>query len=404
MNVSIHNYRKGLERYLLKIDTLEDNDKRIVLAFINALNISGIGLAKQINYAQFSYEILKIKSNLKIEKSIKEVSREEVDRIANVMINDKGWGYSTITIALRTLKRLIHYAKHREIADGNNIKYCYEVQHIHPDRYKKKAMKEETVKASDLLTKEEFLMLVDKVPKVSRYPKRDKALLYVMYEFAARPSELLNMRVGGVVFEESCVTITTIGKTGVKTLSLVLSYQSLREWLEEHPDKDNPEAWLWYSKPKGRISYGRLSKFVKDLAKASNIKKKVWLYLFRHTALTHVEKEFGSSITEQYGNWRKGSPMRNVYTHLANSDQKEAILKKHGIKEDSSNGMVTFRECYRCNTKNEPNARICKLCGLILDKEYANTIRNNQQEKIKELEEKIERLTMLFDELAKRIS
>jgi integrase len=400
----VHNYHQRLKYWLTRVDTLKDNDKEIANRFVDALLIAGVGEAKVFNYAQFSYEILKIKSNLKIEKSIKDFSREEVDRIAKVIINDKGWSYSTISIALRALKRLIHYAKHRKIADGNNTKYCYEVEHIHPDRYKRKAMKVERIKASELLTEEELLRMIDKVPLVSRYPKRDKAMLYVMYEFAARPSELLNMKVGGVVFEENCVTITTIGKTGVKTLSLVLSYQSLREWLEEHPDKDNPEAWLWYSKPKGRISYGRLRKFIKEVAKAANIKKKVWLYLFRHTALTHVEKEFGSSITEQYGNWRKGSPMRNVYTHLANSDQKEVILKKHGIKKDISNGMVTFRECYRCNTKNEPNAIICKLCGLILDKEYANTIRNNQQEKIKELEEKIERLTMLFDELTKRIS
>ncbi len=403
MNGAIHNYRKGLERYIRKIEPLEDNDKRLVLEFINALGIAGIGLAKIVNYAQFSYEILKIKDDLNIEKSIKDFSREETDKIANIIINYRGWSYSTIAIALRTLKRLIHYAKHKEIADGNSIKYCYEVQHIHPDRYDKKRRKIETVKASDLLTEEEFLRMVDKVYEVSRYPIRDKAMLYVMYEFAARPSELLNMKVGGVVFEENCVTVTSIGKTGVKTLSLVLSYNPLREWLNIHPDKDNPDAYLWYSKTKGRLSYGRLSKLVKDLAKAANIKKRVWLYLFRHTALTHVEKEFGSSITEQYGNWRKGSPMRNVYTHLANSDQKDAILKKHGIKEKSSNSMINFRICYRCNTRNEPNARICKLCGLILDKEYANSIKSNEKAKIKELEEKIEKLTMLFNELSKRI-
>ncbi len=83
-------------------------------------------------------------------------------------------------------------------------------------------MKRESVRATDLLTREEFLRMVEAVAKVSRYPARDRALLYVMYEFAARPSELLNMRVGNLVFHEGYAEVTTEGKTGVKTLTLVL--------------------------------------------------------------------------------------------------------------------------------------------------------------------------------------
>ncbi|GIU72788.1 MAG: hypothetical protein KatS3mg003_2267 [Candidatus Nitrosocaldaceae archaeon] len=64
-----------------------------------------------------------------------------------------------LKIACRTLRRLIHYAKYGEIADGNNIKYCYEVEHLHTNRYERRD-KREVVKANDLLTKEEFLRLV----------------------------------------------------------------------------------------------------------------------------------------------------------------------------------------------------------------------------------------------------
>jgi site-specific recombinase XerD len=387
----LYGYNTKLKRFLERIKDSSFANKDTVLKFIDALKVYGVGTAKLINYAQFSYEVLKVN-----DKPLSEWSRDDVNFVMSKFM-EKSWSGSTLKIACRTLRRLIHYAKYGEIADGNNIKYCYEVEHLHPDRYERRD-KREVVKANDLLTKEEFLRLVDKVPKVSRYPARDKALLYVMYEFASRPSELLNMKIKGVRFYDNYCEITTHGKTGVKTLALVLSYQPLREWLEAHPEKDNPEAWLWYSKPKGRISYDRLRIFLKKLAKEANIKKRVWLYLIRHTALTNVEKEYGSSIAEIYGNWRKGSPIRNRYIHLANSDQREAVLRKFGLKVDSSN-IIDFRECYRCNTKNEPNARICKLCGLILDQKYANSIRNNQQEKIKELEEKIEKLTILFNEL-----
>ena len=159
-------------------------------------------------------------------------------------------------------------------------------------------MKEETVRSSDLLTREEFLKMIDTVPKVSRYPARDRALLYVMYKYAARPSELLNMRVGNVKMYEQYAEVTTTGKTCTKTLALVLAYNALREWLEWHPEKENPDAYLWYSKTKNkqgehRVSYNRLRMFIKRLAREAGIKKRVWLYLIRHTALTAVEKEFG---------------------------------------------------------------------------------------------------------------
>ncbi|MEM4394751.1 MAG: site-specific integrase, partial [Candidatus Nitrosocaldaceae archaeon] len=209
--------------------------------------------------------------------------------------------------------------------------------------------------------------------------------------------------------------ITTEGKTGVKTLTLVLSYNALREWYEQHPLKEDPNAYLWYSKQKNkqgeyRVSYDRLRIFLKRLAEVAGIRKRVWLYLIRHTALTHVEKEYGSSITEIYGNWRKGSPIRNRYIHLASSDQREAVLKRYGLLKEgdnssnNSNSIIEPKRCYRCNTLNEPNARICKHCGLIIDPRYAMQIHSEREGKIKELEEKVIHIEELFNELLSKLA
>ncbi|MEM1959682.1 MAG: site-specific integrase [Candidatus Nitrosocaldus sp.] len=408
----IHGYHTRFLYYIKRIEEdkrITDRDKEVVKSFVNALLVSGIRIGRVVSYVQFSYEILKIMAELNVR--LEDLTREDIDRIAGVIVNGKGWSNATIAIALRTLKRLVHYAKHKEIAEGEG-NYCKEVAHIKPDRYNRRAMKEDKVRATDLLTREEFLKMVEAVPKVSRYPARDRALLYVMYEFAARPSELLNMRIGNLVFHEGYVEVTTEGKTGVKTLTLVLSYNALREWYEQHPLKEDPNAYLWYSRQKNkqgeyRVSYDRLRIFLKRLAEVAGIKKRVWLYLIRHTALTHVEKEYGSSITEIYGNWRKGSPIRNRYIHLASSDQREAVLKRYGLLKEgdnnsSSNSIIEPKRCYRCNTLNEPNARICKHCGLIIDPKYAMQIHSEREEKIKELEERLARVTAVVEELLRR--
>jgi len=411
--MSVYNYKQRLEYWLRRLEEAKFNSTNTVLVhrFVVALRLAGVGDARVINYMQFAYEILKINDS-----DIKAWTREDVDRIASIIISKKGWSYATIAIALRTLKRLVHYAKHNTIADGNAIKYCYEVEHIHPDRYAKKANREEKVKATDLITREEFDRMVECIPRVSRYPIRDKAMLYVMYEFAARPGELLNMRLKDVDVKDNYVRITTTGKTGVKTLTLVLSYKPLMEWLEMHPLKDDPNAYLWYSKTKGRVSYGRLRVFIKELAKVAGISKKkdVWLYLFRHSSLTEYEKTYGSAITEVYGNWVKGSPIRNRYIHLANSDQHNAVLKRYGILDNNnSNSNTTILEpirCHRCNTINEPTAKVCYNCSLILDKRFALELSKKEEEvkkatddKIRMLGNEVKELRAIIEELTRRL-
>jgi len=59
---------------------------------------------------QFTYEILKVNDS-----SIKEWSKEDVNRIASKLLEN----------------RLVHYTKHNTIPAGNTIKYCYDVEYIH---------------------------------------------------------------------------------------------------------------------------------------------------------------------------------------------------------------------------------------------------------------------------------
>lgn len=50
----------------------------------------------------------------------------------------------------------MHYAKYKKIVDGKNVRYYDEVSHIKPDRFRRLRDKQYRIKASDLLTHEEF--------------------------------------------------------------------------------------------------------------------------------------------------------------------------------------------------------------------------------------------------------
>jgi hypothetical protein len=61
--------------------------------------------------------------------------------------------------------------------------------------------------------------------------------LYVALEFAARPGEMFNMKVGSLVFdhEKGIVFVKSTGKTGSKYWVLVIAYGPLLDFLNtEH--------------------------------------------------------------------------------------------------------------------------------------------------------------------------
>jgi hypothetical protein len=69
-------------------------------------------------------------------------------------------------------------------------------------------------------------------------------MIYVLFEAALRPGELLTMYIRSVVFKDGYCLITANGKTSIKHILLVVSRKLLWEWLEEHPGRDNPEVSL----------------------------------------------------------------------------------------------------------------------------------------------------------------
>ncbi|MBI1662172.1 MAG: tyrosine-type recombinase/integrase [Nitrosopumilus sp.] len=191
---------------------------------------------------------------------------------------------------LSALKRLYHYSVHDEIADKSKGKeYDPVVSWITPGSF---VDKYEKIQAKDLLTDDETLRLIRAIKEIGgRYVKRNIALVFTMFEGAYRPGELFRITIGGLEIEDDFIRIHTTGKTGPKSLILVSSFGPIRNWLSEHPYSDDPNAFLFYhNNDDGLITYQAFSNMIKKAHKIAGLKKRVWGYLFRHTALTEYAK------------------------------------------------------------------------------------------------------------------
>jgi integrase/recombinase XerD len=363
--VDIHNSKKRLEYAKATIQKRfsEDNTKT-ACRFLDRLRLDNKSHGRIANYAECIRRILGIKDD----KKIKDWSKEEIEQIHKT-ITDSDYENSVKKDTLLTLKRLYHYATHDEIADKTKGRdYDPLVEWITPGSFKDKYSK---IQPKDLLTDEEILQLIQAVKKIGgKYVKRNIAIIFVLLEGAYRPGELLDIQIGGIEFKENFVRIHTTGKTGPKSLTLVASYGPIKEWLAEHPKGDEPESFLFYhDNEDGLIPYQRLAQFLKKATRISGIKKRVWPYLFRHTALTEYSKRLGN-VAKIYGNWSRGSNMLAVYEHLANSDQEDAVLRLHNLKkEDKENSILFPKICPACKQRNSSDKSHCVHCGSGLSKE-----------------------------------
>lgn len=285
--IDIHNSKKRTERAKINLQKkFSDVNAKTVCRFLDRLRLDNKSYGRIANYADCIIRILRINDT----KNIKDWTREEIEFIHKT-IADADYENSTKKDTLSALKRIYHFAVHGEIADKTKGReYDTLVAWITPGSFKDKYQK---VQPKDLLTDDEILQLIQAAKRIGgKYVKRNIAIIFVLLEGAYRPGELLDIRISGIEFEKDFVRIHTTGKTGPKSLTLVASFGPIREWLAEHPYSDDPDAFLFYhDNAAGLIPYQRMTELIRTTRHISGIKKRIWPYLFRHTALTEYSKK-----------------------------------------------------------------------------------------------------------------
>ncbi|SRR5581483_11138441 len=366
--LDIHNSKKRIEYVKTALHRkFSAENANIACEFLDRLRIENRSLGRIANYAECTRRILSIKDD----KKISEWTRKDIESIYKA-IAEANYQNSVKKDIITALKRLYHFAIHNELADKAKGKdYDPNVAWINPSCFKDRY---EKIQAKDLLTDLELERLFNAVKEASqgKYVKRNIALVFTLFEGSYRPGELFNIRIGSLQFEDDFVRVDTTGKTGPKRLTLVTSFVPIREWLAEHPHSDDPDAFLWYHNNKeGVMRYPMLAYLIKKSAQMAGIKKRIWLYLFRHTSLTMYSKKLGN-LVKLYGNWSKSSNMLSRYEHLASSDQEDAILKLHGLKkQDDSESILLSKICPSCKERNSVEKSHCVKCGTILSKKLA---------------------------------
>jgi hypothetical protein len=162
------------------------------------------------------------------------------------------------------------------------------------------------------------------------------------------------------------------GKTGHRTVMLFYSVRNLMTWLEQHPDRENPNAPLWWNFDVNKrntskmISYAAIRKQLIKIAKKAGINKRIHAHLFRHSRSTYMANHLTEAQMNAHFGWVQGSDVPSIYVHLSGRDVDVAVLKANGVEIEEEENKPKVRKCPRCKTHNAPDNLFCYKCGAVL--------------------------------------
>jgi site-specific recombinase XerD len=332
----------------LRTADLKEANRQAVLRYIQFKQSQGL------SYSRLDKILALLQSFLKwADFEIPAIRQEDMERFA-IVINSSNLKDWTKVGQIKVMKTFLYWLREE-----------YGIA-IRPEKLKA-APPKNSIMPEYLITEEEFKDMMSVIDDA-----QTKLLLGLLYESGARISEILGLRLQSVSFNTYGARLALKGKTGQRMVPIVWFSSLLRQFMEIHPRKNEPEALLWYSEVKGGIrplNYDVVRMRITRLCRRAGIKKRIHPHLFRHTRMTELAKQgIGEQTLKAYAGWAGDSKMASIYVHLANKDVEENLLSKaYGIKINESNPKEKLRICVRCAEPNPFFARLCQRCKMPLD-------------------------------------
>jgi integrase/recombinase XerD len=345
----IHDFKTRLEKAKggLEESSISEKNKAAIRSFIIQCSADGLKEARLDKYLRTLRLIAERYCDTLNFEDMKK--GEIVEIVSKIELEDKIGDWTKHDYKLALKKLLVFLGKNNEVSW---IRTTYKGGNKLPD---------------ELLTEDEVMKMIE----VSEHP-RDKAFLAGLYESGCRISEIGNLKISDISFDNYGAVAIVSGKTGMRRVRLIFSAVYFASWLDIHPGRDNPKAPLWIgvgTVGKGEaMNYSAFRALLQRVAEKAKIKKKVNPHNFRHSRSTHLSKHLTEAQMDQYLGWVQGSKMPSVYVHLSGRDVDAALLKLQGeeIEEAKERTKLVKKNCVRCGTENAPTSKFCHRCGMAL--------------------------------------
>lgn len=231
---------------------------------------------------------------------------------------------------------------------------------------------------SAVQSKEEFLTDEEFDRMLRAADLKYRALWSILREKGPRVNEVLTCKIKDFnLIDTETATLALAhnikGKTeySKRVVGLADSVPAIKWWLEIHPNRNNPEAWLFPNDGNnhrgGKLTQAAARMKLQRTARKVGITKRVWHHLFRHEAITKAKRELNLSddyIKLEFGFSDETKVMGN-YKKLTNDDSRMAYFVAKGkIKVgDKPKSRTEIKKCQWCGCVNPFTSDYCKECA-----------------------------------------
>jgi len=191
-------------------------------------------------------------------------------------------------------------------------------------------------KLPDTLSIDEIDTLISSIDLSKPQGERNRAMLETLYACGLRVSELINLKISDLFFEEGFIKVTGKGDKeryvpiGTNTIQLIDTYKK-QVRVHQHP-KPTAMDTLFLNRRGNGLTRAMIFTIVKNLAEKAGIRKTISPHTFRHSFATHLLENGADLRAIQQMLGHESITTTEIYTHIETSYLTEVMEKYHPRK------------------------------------------------------------------------
>jgi len=188
-------------------------------------------------------------------------------------------------------------------------------------------------KLPDVLSTEEIELMINQINLSHPQGQRNRAILEILYGSGIRVSELTNLSLSNLFFEEDMIRVHGKGNKQRLVPMGGISKEFLEEYITETRKnqkisvKDKDIVFL--NRRGNGLTRQMIFTLIKDLALKANVKKQVGPHTFRHSFATHLLENGADLRTIQILMGHESITTTEIYTHLDTQHLRSVIERFH---------------------------------------------------------------------------
>ena len=193
-------------------------------------------------------------------------------------------------------------------------------------------------KLPEVLTEDEIKKLISSVNLEAEFGQRNKTIIEVLYGTGIRVSELTELKLSNIFFNESILKVTGKGnKERFVPIGKIASIE-IKKYLNNRDKlKINSKFTdiLFLNRYGRKLTRSMIFKVISDSSKNAKIDKKISPHTLRHSYATHLLKNGADLRTIQLILGHESITTTEIYTHL-DTFHLEDVLKKYHPRENKN--------------------------------------------------------------------